>query len=337
VFSAGDDAMIRAWDVATATSLMSVHNDWVRCVAVAESRGHQPMVVSGSDDATVGLWDRETGTPHGTRLTGHRGAVRAVTTATLAGTPVAVSGGIDGTIRVWDLETEKPLPPVLRGHTDWVRSVAVATLPDKRQVIVACGDDGEITIWDLETRAELGAARTGHTRGVRAVAVSGSADEPIVVSGGADGNVRRAPLTLGGPGDALLGTHRRGVSSIAAVELPGRSAVVCGDEGGEVITWDVVTGEVLDSVSHRTGEVAAVATAAALRRRDVIGRPLLAVAAGATLTLSSWQPEHGWRALVTPALNSEILAATFAAGGRWVVLATKLGIVVIDFSHYRKG
>ncbi len=337
VFSAGDDAMIRAWDVARGTSLMSVHSDWVRCVAVAESPGHEPMVISGSDDATIGLWDGQTGTPHRTRLTGHRGAVRAVATATLAGAPVAISGGIDGTIRVWDLVNGKPLLPVLRGHTDWVRSVAVGTLPDDRQVIVACGDDAAITIWDLETGAELGAVRTGHTRGVRALAVSNSPGGSIVVSGGADGSVRRAPLTPGWPGEELLGTHRRGVSSIAAVELAGRSAVVCGDDGGEVVTWDLSTGEVLGADSHPTGEIAAVATAAASRRRDVTGRPLLAVAAGATVTLSSWHPEIGWRPLVAPALNSDILAATFAADGRWVVLATKLGIVVIDFSGYRDG
>lgn len=338
VFSAGDDAMVRAWDVATGTSLMSMHSDWVRCVAVAESPGHEPMVVSGSDDASIGLWDRRTGTPHHTRLAGHRGPVRTVTTATLAGAPVVISGGIDGTIRVWDLVAGKPLLPVLRGHTDWVRSVAVAALPDDRQVIIACGDDAAITIWDLETGAALGAVRTGHTRGVRALAVSCSPGGAFVVSGGADGSVRRAALTPGRrTSDELLGTRRRGVSSIASIELSGRSAVVCGDEGGEVVTWDVSTGEVLGADSYPTGEISAVATAAASRRRDATGQPLLAVAAGATVTLSSWQPKIGWRPLVAPTLNSEILAATFAADDRWVVLATKLGIVMIDFSRYRDG
>jgi WD40 repeat protein len=337
VFSAGDDAMIRAWDVETRSSHMSVHSDWVRCVAVAETAGQRPMVVSGSDDATIGIWDLSLGTPYGTRLTGHRSAVRAVTTARLDGTPIVVSGGIDGTIRIWDLAAGRAVLPAIRAHTDWVRSVAVSALPSDRQVIVACGDDAAITMWDLETGAALGAARTGHSRGVRALAITGPPGARVVVSGGADGNVRRVQLANGLPGGELIGTHRRGISAMAAVELSGRQAVVCGDGGGEVTTWDVQAGESLGADSYGANEIGAIAAAVPPRRRGSIGRPLLAVATGATLTLSTWQPEAGWRPLVKPMLNSEILAAAFTGNGQRIVLGTQLGIVVIDFARYLSG
>ena len=66
------------------------------------------MVISGSDDGTVRVWDLATGAPVGDPFTGHSGGVRAVAAAELDGRPVVISGSSDQTVRVWDLATGDP-------------------------------------------------------------------------------------------------------------------------------------------------------------------------------------------------------------------------------------
>jgi WD40 repeat protein len=53
------------------------HDDTVTAVAVGQRHG-QPVIVSGGFDATVRVWDLETGSPVLEPLTGHDDAVTAV-------------------------------------------------------------------------------------------------------------------------------------------------------------------------------------------------------------------------------------------------------------------
>ena len=84
------------------------------------------MVVSGSSDETVRVWDLATGTPVGRPFTGHRGPVNAVAVTELDGRPVAVSGSDDETVRVWDLATGAPVGGPFTGHDGPVNAVAVS-------------------------------------------------------------------------------------------------------------------------------------------------------------------------------------------------------------------
>ena len=84
------------------------------------------MVISGSDDETVRVWDLATGAPVGDPFTGHAGRVnvgggrRSWTAA-----PVVISGSDDKTVRVWDLATGAPVGDPFTGHTGAVNAVAV--------------------------------------------------------------------------------------------------------------------------------------------------------------------------------------------------------------------
>jgi WD40 repeat protein len=71
-------------------------------VATAQLDG-RPVIISGSSDKTVRVWDLATGTPIGQPLTGHTNFVQSIATAQLNGRPVIVSGSYDSSIRVWDL------------------------------------------------------------------------------------------------------------------------------------------------------------------------------------------------------------------------------------------
>lgn len=83
---------------------------------------HFPRVVSGSRDATLRVWDIETGQCLHV-LMGHVAAVRCVQ---YDGRRV-VSGAYDFMVKVWDPETETCLH-TLQGHTNRVYSLQVSNL-----------------------------------------------------------------------------------------------------------------------------------------------------------------------------------------------------------------
>jgi WD40 repeat protein len=89
----------------------------------------RPIVVSGSHDATVRVWDLDSRALRSEPLNGHKGKVNAVAVGKLGGRPVAVSGGNDEMVRVWDLEAGGPLGGPLAGHGDWVTAVALGEAP----------------------------------------------------------------------------------------------------------------------------------------------------------------------------------------------------------------
>ncbi len=95
------------------------HSGSVRAVACTGLDG-RPVAVTGSDDATVRVWDLSTGQPVGQPLTGHTDPVRAVACTGLDGRPVAITGSEDATVRVWDLSTGQPVGQPLTGHTNSV-------------------------------------------------------------------------------------------------------------------------------------------------------------------------------------------------------------------------
>ena len=85
-------------------------------VAIGELDG-RTMIVSGSDDRTVRVWDAATGAPLGDPFTGHAGGVYAVAVGQLDGRTVVASGSDDRTVRVWDAATGAPAGgPVHRPH-----------------------------------------------------------------------------------------------------------------------------------------------------------------------------------------------------------------------------
>jgi len=120
------------------------HQDWVWAVALS---GDGRRALSGSKDATVRLWDVETGNAVAC-LEGHEAEVVSVAFS-LDGRR-ALSGSIDKTVRLWDLESGREVR-VFRGHTDNVVSVGFSG--DGSQTLSA-SRDGTIRICDLESGGE---------------------------------------------------------------------------------------------------------------------------------------------------------------------------------------
>src|SRR5262249_29865134 len=117
------------------------HTDWVRAVVLTPDGRY---AISGSWDATLRVWDLESGQSVRT-LEGHTGWVNA-----LAMTPDGdrvISASVDRTLRVWDLESGQSVR-TLEGHTDRVNAVTVT--PDGDRAI-SVSADRTLRLWNLES------------------------------------------------------------------------------------------------------------------------------------------------------------------------------------------
>ena len=150
------------------------------------------LLASGSDDASVRLWD-VAGRSSVATLTGHTSTVHSVAFSP-DGSTLATSG-YDRTIRLWDVSSARTIA-VLRGHTSAAMSVVFS--PDGRMLAsggasASAGfgkdypDDHTVRLWDVARRTEVATLR-GHTGTVRSVVFS--PDGTTLASASHDGTVR---------------------------------------------------------------------------------------------------------------------------------------------------
>src|SRR5438105_2207576 len=78
------------------------------------------VLASGSKDATIRLWDGQTGQPL-KALEGHSRGIYSMAWSPNGG--VLASGSYDGTIRLWDGQTGRPLR-TLESHTDFIKCLS---------------------------------------------------------------------------------------------------------------------------------------------------------------------------------------------------------------------
>ena len=96
---------MRLWDARTGRPRgkpLTVYPGTMNALALGEVDGEPMVVVSRSDDETVGLLDLRTGLPCGEPLAGHTARVNAVALGEVDGEPTVVSGSDDTTVRLWD-------------------------------------------------------------------------------------------------------------------------------------------------------------------------------------------------------------------------------------------
>jgi F-box/WD-40 domain protein MET30 len=108
-----------------------------RAISQNTTPSESPIIISGSLDNTIKVWDMNTGKCIRT-LFGHVEGVWSLAYDTLR----ILSGSHDKTVRVWDLGSGKCMH-ALEGHSGPVTAVA---LSDTK--IISTSDDGDIRIWD---------------------------------------------------------------------------------------------------------------------------------------------------------------------------------------------
>jgi WD40 repeat protein/V8-like Glu-specific endopeptidase len=239
------------------------HTGPVRAVAVGRLDGRD-VVVSGSDDETVRIWDGA-GAPVCDPLTGHTSSVFAVAVGRLDGRDVVVSGSYDETVRIWD-GAGAPVGAPLTGHTSPVRAVAVGRL-DGHDVVVSGSNDHTVRIWD-GAGAPVGNPLTGYDLWVGAMAVGRLDGHDVVVAGSNDHTVRIWD-GAGAPVGSPLTGHDLFVGAMAVGRLDGRDVVVCRSNGHTVRIWDGAGAPVGAPLTGHTSWVGAVAVGR-LDGRDVV-------------------------------------------------------------------
>ncbi|KAI5843998.1 WD40-repeat-containing domain protein [Morchella snyderi] len=145
IFSASTDAMLASWDVENGQRIRRYvgHEDIVNALDVTR-RGPE-LIVSASDDGTIGIWD-----PRQKECIDYLDTKFPVTSVAIseAGNEL-FSGGIDNDIKAWDLR-KRAVAYTLRGHTDTVTSLSVS--PDG-QALLSNSMDSTVRTWDIRAFA----------------------------------------------------------------------------------------------------------------------------------------------------------------------------------------
>ena len=251
--------------------------------------------VSGSDDATVTVWDLDAGGPRLT-LRGHTWAVRTV--AVLPHGRCAISGSDDFTLKLWDLTTGT-LVNTLRGHTARINAVAVT--PDGR-CAVSGSDDMTLIGWDLESGSRCLTLR--EKSAPNALAVTPDGRHVLCAS---DDKILRVWDLQTGAAVALLRGHRWPVTAVA-VTPDGRRAVSASQDA-TLRVWDLASGDALHVLVGHTGWISAVAVAPDGAR---------AVSAGHDATVRVWDIENGCALGALEGHTGPVTAVAVTCDGRAV-------------------
>ena len=103
----------------------------------------QRKLISGSIDRSLKVWNWRTGECMST-YTGHNAGVICLH----FDASILASGSMDATIKVWNFEARSAF--VIRGHTDWVNDVKVQA---KSNVLFSASDDCTVRLWNLATKS----------------------------------------------------------------------------------------------------------------------------------------------------------------------------------------
>lgn len=193
VATGGKDGLVRAWSVRESEALQEIqaHTRPANSVAWAFPPGDVPWLVTGSDDATVGIFDVESGLPLRSFKVGLPGIdiVWSVAAAVLADGHVCVVAGVGfdtGIVYVWDASTgtqlhkhEIDLGGDILGNI--ATRVAVAVLPD-RSFRVAAIAESVVRVWDGHTGQEVRSLSVPQARARGDIAMAALPDLRVAVA-----------------------------------------------------------------------------------------------------------------------------------------------------------
>ncbi len=203
------------------------HTGNVTCLALSPK---EDIVVSGSKDHTLKIWEIQTGNCLLT-LKGHRGPVASVDISPNG--RFVLSGSQDKTLRLWELETGRCIH-CMEGHDLWVEHVLFT--PDGRRVISGSRDN-TIKIWERKNGHKL-YSLTSHSDLISCLKIT--PDGQYIVSGSHDRTLR---IWETESGQCLhnLEKHTEHVKCITC--HPTKPLMLSGGWDGRMYLWDIQKGE----------------------------------------------------------------------------------------------
>ena len=180
-------ALWKAWE--KDGCVLHGHEDWVNCVAFSPDG---KIIASGSNDATIRIWDMQTGTQigdpiesgsnvknlvfnyDGSVIAAYHDAFRPLVLydvktrqklGELSGFPkigamafspnsnILLTGNERGEISVWNIDSLQQKGKTVKGHSDSITNLAFS--PDGKSV-ASCGSNKQIDLWESESMRNLG-------------------------------------------------------------------------------------------------------------------------------------------------------------------------------------
>jgi len=273
----GDDGGVLVCGTVSGRPLRTLQGHTGRVFAVVHGRD---VLVTGSSDGTVRLWDPATGQVRHV-LSGHSEWAWPVVLGPAQ--DVVATGDAEGTVRLWDVATGAlrhrmstaggfvfsiafHAGLVVTAHRDGVVRLwnattgapagelraadgAVHRLVSMADTLVSAGTGGRLCGWDTASR-ELRVDLAGHAEDV--FAIDAHPREPLLASGDADGHVRVWDTAAGELRHTLEG-HGGAVYCVAF--SPAGDLLASGDSAGTVCLWDTATGGLRHRLTGHTGSV----------------------------------------------------------------------------------
>ncbi|MCJ8743244.1 hypothetical protein PDJAM_G00091720 [Pangasius djambal] len=176
---------VRMWDLRrfVSTGKLTGHLGPVMCLAVDQLGNGQDVVITGSKDHSLKMFDVFEGAQGSIPSThsfepGHQDGLEALS---ILGDSV-YSAARDHCIRRWDLSSKQLKQQVDRAHSDWVSGLAV--VPDSRILLSVCRG-GLLKLWHSDTLRPLGELR-GHDCAINGI----STNSTQLFTASDDGTVR---------------------------------------------------------------------------------------------------------------------------------------------------
>lgn len=141
IYSASADMTVASWDLESGLRIRKHvgHEEVINCLELAR-RGSE-LLLSGSDDGTIGIWD-----PRQKAVVDYIETDFPVTAVALAEAGNEIySGGIDNEIKVWDAR-KMSVVYTMKGHQDTITSLEIS--PDS-QSLLSNSHDSTVRTWDV--------------------------------------------------------------------------------------------------------------------------------------------------------------------------------------------